>query len=86
LNKREEDQRNYQKKLIEKYQYNPEIRKIKRHKQLPKYILNKKKELQIKKESKYRKQKNKELNSKLGSIEYQSEKNQRIAKTEVIHK
>ncbi len=86
MNKREEDQRNYQKKLIEKYQYNPEIRKIKRHKQLPKYILNKKKELQIKKESKYRKQKNKELNSKLGSIEYQSEKNQRIAKTEVIHK
>ncbi len=86
MNKREEDNRNYQKKLIEKYQYNPEIKKIKRHKQLPKYILNKKKELQIQKESKFRKHKNREFNSKLGTIEYEPEKTSRISKTEIIKK
>ncbi len=86
MNKREEDTRNYQSKLIEKYQHNPEIRKIKRHKQLPKYILNKKKELQVQKESKFRKFKNKELNTKLGSLEYMSEKSQKIVKSEIIKK
>jgi len=86
LNKREEDNRNYQKKLIEKYQYNPEIRKIKRHKQLPKYILNKKKELQIQKESRFRKQKNVEMNTKLGSLEYVNEKSKKISKSEIIKK
>ena len=86
MNKREEDNRNYQKKLIEKYQYNPEIKKIKRHKQLPKYILNKKKELQIQKESRFRKQKNVEMNTKLGSLEYVNEKSKKIAKSEIIKK
>lgn len=72
--------------MIEKYQYNPEIRKIKRHKQLPKYILNKKKELQIQKESRFRKQKNVEMNTKLGSLEYVNEKSKKVAKSEIIKK
>ena len=52
LNKREEDSRNYNKKLIEKYQYMPEIKKIKNQKHLAKYIINKKKEFRIRKEAK----------------------------------
>lgn len=64
----------------------PQIRKIKRQKHLPKYIINKKKELQIKKESKYRKLKNKEMNSKLGSLEYVPERNEKIVHTETINK
>ena len=45
-----------------------EIRKINRQKNIPKYIINKNKELQSKKESKWRKFKNKELNSKFGTV------------------
>ena len=52
LNKREEDSRNYNKKLIEKYQYMPEIKRIKNQKHLAKYIINKKKEFRIRKEAK----------------------------------
>ena len=52
LNKREEDSRNYNKKLIEKYQYMPEIKRIKNQKLLAKYIINKKKEFRIRKEAK----------------------------------
>lgn len=86
LNKREEDARNYSRKLVDKYQYAPEIRKIKRHTHLPKYILNKKKELQIKKESKFRKLRNQEMNSKVGTIEHIPEKNKKVVRSEIIKK
>jgi WD repeat and SOF domain-containing protein 1 len=86
LNKRETESRNYNNKLIEKFQYNPEIRRIKRHKQVPKYILNKKKELQIQKESKFRKQRNKEMNTKLGSLDYETEKKAKVVKSDIIKK
>jgi len=43
LNKREKDYREYSKKLIEKYQYMRDIKKIVNRKHLPKYIINKKK-------------------------------------------
>ena len=70
------------------YFYNKEItiRTYARYKHLPKYIINKKKELQVRKESKFRKLKNKELNSKLGSLEYNSEKTQKISKSDIIKK
>ncbi len=64
----------------------PEIKRIKRHIHIPKYIVNKKKELQVKKESKFRKLKNKEMNSKLGAIEYETEKSQKVEKSEIIKK
>jgi len=86
LNKREEDARNYNKKIIQKYQYNPEIKKIKRHQHIPKYILNRKNVLHIKRQSKYKKLKNKEMNSKIGSLEYQPEKIDKIVKSETIQK
>ena len=86
LNKREEDARNYSKKLIEKYQYMPEIKRIKNQKHLPKYIINKKNELRIKKESKRRKFKNKELNSKPGSLEYNTERVEKIVNSGIVEK
>ena len=54
LNKREIENREYNKRLIEKYQYMPEIRKIIKHKHVPKYVLNKKREIKEKKESRKR--------------------------------
>jgi WD repeat and SOF domain-containing protein 1 len=86
LNKREEDARNYSKKLIEKYQYMPEMRKIKNQKHLPKYIINKKKELRIRKEAKKRKFKNKELNSKPGTLEYNPERTDKIVNSGIVEK
>ena len=86
MNKREGDARNYNKKIIEKYQYNPEIKRIKRHQHVPKYILNRKSVLHIKKQSKYTKLKNKEMNSKLGSVEHNPEKIDKIVKSETIQK
>jgi len=86
LNKREEDARNYSKKLIEKYQYMPEIKRIKNQKHLPKYIINKKNELRIRKESKRRKFKNKELNSKPGSLEYNTERVEKIVNSGIVEK
>ena len=86
LNKREEDSRNYSKKLIEKYQYMPEIKKIRNQKHLPKYIINKKKELRIRKEAKQRKFKNKELNSKPGAMEYNPERVEKIVNSGIVEK
>jgi len=86
LNKREEDSRNYNKKLIEKYQYMPEIKKIKNQKHLPKYIINKKKELRIRKEAKQRKFRNKEVNSKPGTLEYNPERVEKIVNSGIVEK
>ena len=86
LNKREEDARNYRKKLIEKFQYMPEIKRIKNQKHLPKYIINKKKELNIRKEAKKRKFRNKELNSKPGTLEYNAERVEKIVNSGIVEK
>ena len=48
--------------------------------------MNKYKELQNKKESKFRKIKNRELNSKIGSIEHPSEKVMKVSKSGIINK
>ena len=86
LNKREEDAKNYRKKLIEKYQYMPEIKRIKNQKHLPKYIIKKKKELKIRKDAKKRKFKNKELNSKPGTLEYNPERIEKIVNSGIVEK
>ena len=64
----------------------PEIKRIKNQKHLPKYIINKKNELRIKKESKRRKFKNKELNSKPGSLEYNTERVEKIVNSGIVEK
>ena len=86
LNKREEDARNYRKKLVEKYQYMPEIKRIKHQNHLPKYIINKKNERRIRKEAKQRKFKNKELNSKPGALEYNPERVEKIVTSGIVEK
>jgi len=49
--------------LQEKFGYNKEIRRIARHRHLPKYLVNAKNVRQVQKESKYRKMKNMEMNN-----------------------
>ena len=86
LNKREEDARNYGKKLVEKYKYMPEIKRIRNQKKLPKYIINKKKELRIRQEAKKNKFKNMELNSKPGTLEYNVERIDKIVDSGIVKK
>jgi len=86
LNAREKDAINYRKKLVEKFKYLPEVKRIKRHKHLPKYIVNKKNELQVKKQSKYKKLRNKELNSKPGTVTYTAERTDKITRADIIDK
>lgn len=86
LNRREQDSRNYNKRLVEKYKYMPEIKKIISQKHLPKYVINKKREIRIKRESKRRKFKNTELNSKPGTLEYNPERIDKIVKSEIVEK
>ena len=49
--------------MKEKFAYNKEIKKISKHRHLPKYLHNAKKKRQIMKESKFRKSKNVQLNN-----------------------
>jgi len=58
----------YREKLKEKFAYNKEIKRISKHRHLPKYIHNAKKIKQISKESKFRKLKNRELNNPGGKM------------------
>ena len=64
----------------------PEIKKIRNQKRLPKYIINKKKELRIKQESKKNKFKNMELNSKPGTLEYNVERVDKIVNSGIVQK
>ena len=86
LNKREEDARNYSKKLVEKFKFTPEIKRIKNQKRLPKYIVNKNKERKVKNEKNKRKTQNLERNSKPGTVEYEPERSKKIVKAEIIKK
>lgn len=86
LNPREKEALGYRRKLIEKYKYNPEVKRITRKKNLPKYVLNRKKVRQIQNESRFRKRKNVEMNSKFGGLEYNSEKISKIVNSGTISK
>eukprot|EP00340_Litonotus_pictus_P005016 CAMPEP_0170516146 /NCGR_PEP_ID=MMETSP0209-20121228/2457_1 /TAXON_ID=665100 ORGANISM="Litonotus pictus, Strain P1" /NCGR_SAMPLE_ID=MMETSP0209 /ASSEMBLY_ACC=CAM_ASM_000301 /LENGTH=406 /DNA_ID=CAMNT_0010800941 /DNA_START=214 /DNA_END=1434 /DNA_ORIENTATION=+ len=75
---------NYRKKLLEKYKYNPDVKRIIRKRNLPKYVVNKQKVRHIQKESKYKKTRNVEMNSRPGTVEYSMEKKDKIVKSGVI--
>jgi hypothetical protein len=56
-----------------------------RHRHIPKYILNKKEVLHVKKLSKHRKLRNMELNSKPGAVEYKAERKDKIYTSHIIN-
>ena len=62
-NTREKAEINYRNKLINKFKYNSEVKRILKNKNLPKYIINNQNVRQIKKASNFRKLRNVELNS-----------------------
>jgi len=71
---RERDQTEYSDKLKEKFKHFPEIKRIKRHRHLPKPVYNAQREVRIMKDSRKRKEANRRAHSKPGSVPYVSEK------------
>lgn len=61
---REKEKLAYYEKLKKKYKYNQEVKRILRHRHLPKFIVKKKKVKQIQKQSKHRKLENIRANNR----------------------
>ena len=84
---REKAEINYRNKLINKFKYNSEVKRILKNKNLPKYIINNQNVRQIKKASNFRKLRNVELNSSnVNSLMYKSEKEAQVLSTSVVDK
>lgn len=75
---REREAINYSQKLKEKFQHHPQIRRIARHRHLPKNIYHQSKELRIMKEARRRKEKNVRMHSKPGTVPVVSEKEKHV--------
>ena len=75
---RERDQMQYNEKLREKFKHFPEIKRIKRHRHLPKSVYNAQKEKQIFRSSRARKEANRRKHSKPGTVPFNPEKKKHV--------
>ena len=73
---REEEAINYREKLKNQYKHVPQVRKILRHRHLPKLLYRLRKKKQVMKESEYRKEQNRRANTKAENIKDVSLKKQ----------
>lgn len=78
LKERQRTAINYSEKLKEKFQHHPQIKRIARHKHVPKHVLNAQKEHRVIKESQKRKEANRRAHSKPGSVPYVSERDKHV--------
>ncbi|CAB1334194.1 unnamed protein product [Coregonus sp. 'balchen'] len=69
---------NYSQKLKDKFQHHPQIRRISRHRHLPKSIYSQSKELRVMKEARRRKERNVRKHSKPGSMPVVTEKEKHV--------
>ncbi|XP_060574152.1 DDB1- and CUL4-associated factor 13-like [Ruditapes philippinarum] len=78
LNARERTAFNYNEKLKEKFGHHPQVRRISRHRHVPKMIYHAQKELRQIEESKRRKEANRRAHSKPGAVPKLSEKETKV--------
>ncbi|EPQ15835.1 DDB1- and CUL4-associated factor 13 [Myotis brandtii] len=78
LTSREKTAKDYNQKLKEKFQYHPHIKRIARHRHLPKPIYSQIQEQRIMKEARRRKEVNRLKHSKPGSVPIVSEKKKHV--------
>lgn len=79
--KREDAKKNYDWKLIEKFQYNSEVKRVmKTH--VPKYLLTAKRKQHIQTEKKHRKQENVRYNNNEEDVDYEAETKRKVVKME----
>lgn len=83
LKPRERTALNYSEALKEKYETHPEIKRIKRHRQVPKHIYNAKKELKTIKHKEKKKEANKRKHSKPGTVPFVPERRKQIIKEQI---
>lgn len=77
---RESNNFKYQDKLKEKFAHHPEIRRIANYRHVPKAVYSARKELEIIRKSKTRKEKNRRLHSKPGSVPFIPPKKRQIVR------
>lgn len=70
----------YRKKLMDKFKYNQQIKKLKRG-HMPKYVYNARRKKQVMTESKYRKIENIEFNNPKDLAFYRKEKLKKVVKS-----
>ncbi|XP_029447716.1 DDB1- and CUL4-associated factor 13 [Rhinatrema bivittatum] len=75
---REKAALNYSQKLKEKFQHHPQIKRIARHRHLPRAIYSQAKEQRIMKEARRRKEMNRRKHSKPGAVPFVSEKRKHV--------
>lgn len=80
LKPREKAALNYSEALKEKYAAHPQVRRIARHRHVPKHVYNAQKELKTIKDRSKRKEANRRVHSKQGEIPYESEKSKHVIK------
>ena len=80
---REKVKISYYDKLKKKYKHNQEIKRILRHRHIPKLIYKLGRKRVIKKESKHRKLENVKANSKPGTLEYLPERKTHVVDLEI---
>ncbi|KAI8118820.1 hypothetical protein FF38_11004 [Lucilia cuprina] len=74
---------NYQEALKEKYAAHPQIKRIARHRQVPRSIMNKQKKMRAVKDKELRKEANVRKHSKPGTVPFVAEKKKTVLKEEV---
>ena len=81
MNSREKDKLNYNKQLMQRYQYIPELSRIARHRHVPKSVYIAKHQLNEIRQSKHRKLKTAIKHSKEGQINIEPERSKHIVNT-----
>ena len=78
LKDRQRTSLNYNEKLKEKFAHHPQIKRIARHRQVPKHVVNASREHKIIKESQKRKEANKRAHSKPGAVPFKPEREKHV--------
>lgn len=83
LKPREKAALNYSEALKEKFAAHPQVKRIARHRQIPKHIYNAKNELRTIREKTKRKESNRRAHSKPGTVPFISERKRHVAQQEI---
>ncbi|GBP31639.1 DDB1- and CUL4-associated factor 13 [Eumeta japonica] len=83
LKPRERSALNYADALKEKFANHPQIRRIARHRHVPKHIMNAKKELKAIKDKQKRKEANRRAHSKPGSVPFVPDRKKHVVKEDI---
>lgn len=78
LHSREKNAANYNAKLKEKFAHHPQIKRIARHRHVPKHVVNATRELRSARESLKKKEANRRAHSKPGKVPYVSERDRHV--------